>query len=220
MARKKIINNSKLINSIDLINKKIEAERQSSQDEIDSFDIVKHAGGSINNLPVKTKEFGSWLAAHQSTNPFIGKHVTSAPEEYTEAIKLNDDEVLDEADTQEFINQSTLGAAEFDPNSSFGDEADDYKKAFKGDDTHDNKFIDLNIIENMTKKYLSLSGSMIEDKANIAMQTYHDDKFYETPINVSNIIKESKILFIEQKKQQNSNTAPLKLTSTKFNNGI
>jgi hypothetical protein len=212
MARKKVIKKGEAFASI---NKEIEIERQSVQTDVDKFDIVEHAGGSINNLPVKTKEFGSWLDAHRANNPFIGKHVTAAPEEYTEEVKLNDDEVLDEAAASEFMNQANLGAADFNPNSSYGDEVEDYGEALKGDNEHDKKFIDLSIIENMTKRYLSLPESKIVDEANRAMKAYHGDNSYETSINISNIIEESKVLFIEQKKQEQANAEQLKIASTK-----
>lgn len=214
MTRKRVINKSTTFNEI---NKKIDKERERMQSDIDSFNLVEHAGGSINNLPVKTKAFGSWLDAHRVNNPFIGKHVTSAPEEYTEEIKLNDDEVLDEEATETFLTQANVGLTAFDPNSTFGDEVEYLGDALKGDSTHDAKFIDLSIIENMTKKYLALAESEIEFEAIRAMKAYHGDNSYKSDLNISNIIEESKILFIEQKKQDIVNAEPLKLSSTNKN---
>lgn len=217
MTRKKVINKREAFATI---NKEIEHERQTIQSDIDSFDIVEHAGGSINNLIVKTPEFGTWLAAHRANNPFIGKHVTAAPEEYTEEIKLNDDEVLDEAATQEFLTQANKGIEDFDPNSTFGGKVEDHGEALKGDGNHDKKFIDLSIIENITKNYLALPEAEIEIEANRAIQAYHGDNSYETSINVSNIIEESKILFIEQKKQEESKAEQLKIATIKNNSKL
>lgn len=216
MPRKKVI---KRPESFDKIKDSFEEEKNKAN-EVVSVDLVKHAGGSINNLPVKTKAFGSWLEAHRSTNPFIGKHVTAAPEEFTEEVKLDDEEVLDDASAAAILAQASAGAGEFDPNSTFGEQAEDLGESLRDDGNHEKKFIDLTIAENTTRKYLALPEHKIEEEAKRAMKAYHDDNDYEPEINVSAIVEESKVLFLEQKKEEKEKREQLKIARMKDNNSL
>jgi hypothetical protein len=190
-------------------------EERLKHEDVGSVDLVAYAGGSINNLPVKSKAFNTWLDAHRSNNPFIGKHVTAAPEEYTEEVRLNDDETLSPEETEAFLNNDDIGLQTFDPNSKFGGEAEELGEALIGDDKHDVRFIDITIAENITNKLLGRPIEEIEKEATKAMQSYYGDAHYTTDIDVSKIIETSTVRLIEQQKAAGEHPEQLKLTGYK-----
>lgn len=164
-------------------------------------DIVQSTGGSINNLPVKTKEFDSWLAIHQNKNPFIGKHVTSAPE-YN-------------------VSQTDLGSAvadkpnEKDSNAILFEKIKNHIPAFnveidieniceapKLNQNQDKKFIDMLLVESSAKKLVSKSNEEIKDYSIQLMKSYHDDSNYNTSIDLDMVVEQSKVLAIESKKDE------------------
>lgn len=194
MARKKVIPKRDIIEKV----RQDIAKEQESHEAPATLDLVKHAGGSINNLPVKTEEFKQWLDDHQKINPFIGKHAHYSQEDSAEEVQLDDREELTGKKAAKCLRLAEEGSKEFDPNSSFGEKAKSLGAALKGDDNHDKKFIDITIAENMTHKLLNRPEEEIVEEAKKAMKIYHDDDKYETPINVSRIVEESKILFIEE----------------------
>lgn len=211
MIRKRVIRKSTEFNDI---NKKHNDDQQKIVISDSSFDIVQHAGGSINNLTVKTKEFNTWLDAHRVNNPFIGKHVTYAPEEYTSEIRLNDDTVLDDESLRIFTEADSLGMEKFDPNSTFGLQVEEVGDSLKGDNTHESKFIDLSIVENVTKKYLLLSDSDIELESIRIMKQYHSDDAYVSDIDIDSITKETKLTLIEYKPECDVNREQLRIQAT------
>lgn len=190
-------------------------EEKLKHEDVGSVNLVAYAGGSINNLPVKSKAFNTWLDAHRSNNPFIGKHVTAAPEEYTEEVRLDDDETLSPEEAEAFLNNENIGLQEFDPNSKFGAEAEELGEALIGDDKHDARFIDITIAENITNKLLGQPIDEIEKEANKAMQSYHGDVHYTTEIDVSKIIETSTVRLIEQRKAAEEHQEQLKITEHK-----
>jgi len=187
-------------------------EEKLNYEDTGSVDLVAYAGGSINNLPVKSKAFNTWLDAHRSNNPFIGKHVTAAPEEYTEEVRINDDETLTPEETVMFLNNEDIGMQGFDPNSNFGGEAEELGEALIGDDKHDSRFIDITIAESITIKLIGRPVEEIEKDATKAIQSYHGDAHYETQIDVSKIVETSSICLIAQRKASEKNQETLKIT--------
>lgn len=206
MPRKKVIRKS---TEMEKIKDKIEAERSGHSD---SINLVEHAGGSIDNLPVKTKAFNTWLDAHRANNPFIGKHVTSAHEEYTEEVRLGDDEEMSQEEMNAFLDDQEIGLGGFDPNSNYGAEAEEHGEALIGDGKHDTRFIDITIAENITNKLLGKSVEDIEKASIKAMRDYHSDDEYKPEIDLSKVIEESSTRLIEQSKSSNES---LKITENK-----
>lgn len=199
MARKTIIPKKDI-----LANATVEIAKERLNHTIPpSVDLVKYAGGSINNLPVKTEEFKTWLQSHQERNPFIGKHAHYSAEDSADEVQLDDREELVGSKANKYIKIAEEGAKVFDPTSMFGAKVEKLGPSLKNDNDHDMKFIDITIVENMTLKLLDRSEDDIISEAKNAIKTYHNDETYETPINVARIVDESKILFIE--KNSNSN---------------
>jgi len=172
-------------------------------------DIIKKAGGSIAEVK-HNRSFAlkNWLLAKQESNPLIGKHITSAPEYSTDHVVL--DQKVDEL-TPDIQNQINEGAAPYNPDNDTT-EVEDLGEAPKADHGKDKKFIDINIIENTTRRLIGKPDSAIETDCKIQMKAYHDDNQYKSGIDVSSRISNYKeILKIEaeQKKmflEDNSNT--------------
>ena len=197
MARKKVISKK---DSYQKIKEAVSKQNKQITDSITGTALAERAGGSINNLPVKTKEFKGWLEAHQSTNPFIGKHVTAAPEYFTEEKKISED-IVDANDCNLNINGVNVNPlsdnnVKFDPSDDSGPKVEDLGGALKGDDKHDKKFIDISIIENTTKRLLTSESSDIIDEAKNALKSYHSDPQYDTEMNIEKIIEEHKVMLL------------------------
>lgn len=191
MPRKIIISKK---NTYETIQNVLKKER--GEDNITTTALVERAGGSISNLPVQTEEFKQWLQTHQSTNPFIGKHVSAAPEYFVEEKKLNEEVVNINQVDPSVLNAPSSNDA-YNPDADTSEMVDETREALKND-THDKKFIDIAIIENVTKLMLTAPLDKIKEHAEEAMRVYHKKDDYATEIVMDDVIENSKVLFIEQ----------------------
>lgn len=194
MPRKIVISKKDRYNDIQNVLK-----QERGEENITTTALVERAGGSISNLPVQTKEFKQWLQTHQAVNPFIGKHVEAAPEYFVEEKKLNE-EVLNITQVDPSVLNTPTSTDAYNPDLDNSELVDDSMEALKNND-HDKKFIDIAIIENVTKLMLTSSSEQIKTHAEEALRVYHKDDAYATKISMDNIIENSKILFIEQQKE-------------------
>lgn len=168
-----------------------EIEKQKEDAEKNLPSITRDSGGSIDKLPVQTKAFNNWLTEHQNINPFIGKHVTSAPEFNTEQKELDSEEI--EA-TDEMIKD--FQDSEYNPNAEGGLQEEDLSNAPKVDRDSHTKFIDINIIENETRLLPGKTTEEIESHVIEKMKSYHDDENYESDIKIEEVIEHTKTLMI------------------------
>ena len=164
-------------------------------------DIVQSTGGSINNLPVKTKEFDSWLAIHQSNNPFIGKHVTSAPEYNVSQTDLGSSisDKPNEKDSNAILFEKIKANI---PAFDVEVDIENICEAPKLNQNQDKKFIDMLLVESSAKKLASKSNEEIKDYSIQLMKSYHDDSNYNTSIDLDMVVEQSKVLAIESKKDE------------------
>lgn len=159
--------------------------------------LVERAGGSISNLPVKTKEFADWLQDQRERNPLIGRdYIEAAPEYNSEQIKMNDEKELYGSDATELVDKEESKA--FDVEASQSMLSDRLGAALIGDDSHDTKFIDMAIISNATKQLLTSDVDSITTHATDELKKYHGDANYQTDINVTDVIEQEQILLIEE----------------------
>lgn len=159
--------------------------------------LIERAGGSISNLPVKTKEFSEWLETQRDRNPLIGReYIESAPEYNSEQIKIGDEKEIYGDDANDLITKEENKAHDVEASQSMLSER--LGKALKGDDSHDVKFIDMAIIENTTSKLLTSDLDSIILQANEDLKKYHNDNSYETEINTSEVVEQAHILLIEE----------------------
>lgn len=168
-----------------------EVEKQKEEAENNLPSITRESGGSIDKLPVQTKAFNNWLTEHQNINPFIGKHVTSAPEYNTEQKELDSEEFEATDDMLKGFEYTT-----YDPNDESGLQEEDLSNAPKVERDSHTKFIDINIIENETRLLAGKPNEEIESHVINKMKSYHDDENYQTEIEVNRIIEHTKTLMI------------------------
>lgn len=176
---------------------KEEVERQKAEAEAKLPSIARDSGGSIDKLPVKTKAFQNWLASQQEMNPFIGKHVTAAPEFNVEQKKL-DEQVED-------VNPETLNQfddSEYNPNAEGGLQEEDLGESPKLNTGAEKKFIDITITENATRRLSERTNEEIQEYAVNTMRSYHDDPNYEPEIELNSVIENAKILLLESGQKQ------------------
>jgi hypothetical protein len=174
----------------DKIRESVDKQRQEAEDKLPA--IAKDSGGSIDKLPVKTKAFNKWLTEHQDANPFIGKHVTSAPEYNVSQNELEQEEV--EA-TPELLKSFETTA--FNPESDDGLVEEDLGEAPKVNNESDKKFIDITITENATRRLSDKTNEEIQEHAINSMRSYHDDSEYTPEVNLEPIIEHAKVLLLE-----------------------
>lgn len=167
-------------------------DTQKSEFEAKLPAIARDSGGSLDKLPVKTKAFQQWLTEHQYSNPFIGKHVTSAPEYGTKQKDL-ESEVVEV--TPELLK--SMEYAEFDSTSDDGLKEEDLGEAPKVNDDVDKKFIDITITENATRRLSERTNEEIEEHAINTMRSYHDNPDYETRIELNSVIDNAKSILLE-----------------------
>ena len=162
--------------------------------------LVEYAGGSISNLPVKTQEFKDWLTEQQKINPLVGKkHVEPAPEYYTDQIKMKDDKFVDSIEAEKIIEKATNTT--FNPNDNSGEQVDTVIKGITGDD-HDLRFIDMAIVENITKEMINSPKEDIIEKSNAEIKKYHNNDAYESEINIKDVIEQTEFLILEEIKEK------------------
>jgi len=168
-----------------------EVKKQKDESQKNLPSITRDSGGSIDKLPVQTKAFNNWLTEHQNINPFIGKHVTSAPEYNTDQRELDSEEVEATDDMLKGFDSTA-----YNPNDKDGLHEEDLSNAPKINRESHTKFIDINIIENETRLLTSKTNEEIESLVIDKMKSYHDDENYETEIEINKIIEHTKILMI------------------------
>jgi len=186
---RRIISKKKRIDEINQLNKENEPE------DIDhtkfSLTIRERAAGSISNLPVKSKEHGTWLAELQDKNPFIGKSYMVRASEYE-----TDDKILTPEEAvvaeEEFIEELDAGLEAYDPNVDYGDEAEE-----REDKRHtggaEGKMIDHCIISNTARKLIGVvNEDEIKTRIVDELADYHGDTKYQTDVNIEASIEHTK----------------------------
>jgi len=182
---------------ISKIRESVKKEKESIENALPS--IVKDTGGSISNLPVKTKEYKNWLTdIRKNINPLIGKsYLTSAPE-FDSEDKLVDDQKVEDT-TPELAKVLSQGAGKFDLEKDFSPEVKELGKGPKaGVDEKIEKFMDQTIVENTTKKFSTREDDQIREHAESQIKTYHDDPTYETDIDIDEVISTYKNMLVIQ----------------------
>lgn len=173
------------------IQDEVDTQKKEAEEKLPA--IARDSGGSIDKLPVKTKAFTKWLADHQSSNPFIGKHVTAAPEFNVEQKDIKEAEEVEA--TPEMLK--SFENSEFNPDADDGLQEEDLGKAPKVHNNSDKKFIDITITENATKRLSGKTDDEIKEYAINTMRSYHEDENYETQIEMNSVIEHAKILLLE-----------------------
>ncbi len=172
------------------IKKDIEEQKNELDSKLPS--IIRDTGGSIDKLPVKSKEFNKWLTSHQELNPFIGKHVTSAPE-----FNVNS---KDMGHKLEDIDDEGLKSIRNEYNNIT---EEDLGESHKSNDDFDKKFIDINIIEKATRILSHKSIDDIKTLANDMMVIHHGQDDYKTEIEMDSVIENAKVLSLTSNKKNN-----------------
>ncbi len=178
--------------------------KESIQEEVESNRksiVIKNPGGSINNLPVKTPEYKKWLEAKQKKNPLIGtEFVNSAPEYGTEMVML--DSGIHEMGEAEFADLGNESQREFNTENVENDKTEiqnvDQGEALIEDST-DEMLIDYSIVQNTTKKLLGAPIDDIKKDIEDELKKYHQDKEYQTKIDIESSILQSKQILLENK---------------------
>lgn len=182
------------------ISKKDLYEKISKQEEevINSNpSLVIDTGGSISNLPVKSKYLEEWIQNKQLSNPFIGsKYVEPATELNVEQKENGPVTIVDinsvKTDDCGFISDTEEEKDEVEEDVNNKDD-------FSGD-----SFIDYSIILNTTQKMIGSSNEEIMSECVKNIKDYHSDTDnYETNVDIENCVIESKRLILEDK---NKNT--------------
>ncbi len=158
--------------------------------------IVQDSGGSINNLPVKTPEFQAWLELHRSANPFIGRHVTAAPEYNVSQTDLGSITDNKESDHDELLHKIENHISISGLEESLIDDT----PAPKPNMNQDKKFIDILLVESAAKALINKSNEEIKSHSLNLMKSYHNANDYATEIDLDMIVERSKLLAIESKK--------------------
>ena len=137
--------------------------------------IVKDTGGSIGNLPIKTEAFKKWLGeVRENINPLIGKsYLTAAPEYSSEDKMVGETKVLDISELGKLAKENY---------------EEELPESPKDNSDTEEKFIDINIIENAVREALGKSEDEIENLAMKKMREYHEDKKYETSLDIGKVI--------------------------------
>jgi hypothetical protein len=173
---------------------------QQEQDDIKRSlpPIVIDTGGSIGNLNINTPAFKKWLVeVREKINPLIGKTYLSAAPEYSSKEQMVEKSASVEGLTDVFRKVLEKGASTFDPKDSSGPEAENSGDLFKINDV-ENKFIDIVIVENLTKKMSRETIENIEKTAIEELKDYYSNPEYITKIPIKEVIENYKnILLIE-----------------------
>jgi len=172
------------------IQEEVDVQKKEAEAQLPA--ITRDSGGSIDKLPTKTKAFNKWLTAHQDANPFIGKHVTSAPEFNVEQHEIENEEV---DATPEMLK--SMEDSEYNPDATGGLQEEDLGEAPKIDKGSDKKFMDITITENATRRLIGKSNEEIQDYAINTMKSYHEDSDYAPEIELDSVIENAKILILE-----------------------
>lgn len=172
--------------------------------------MVRDTGGSIAGLSRnKSLYFKKWVNALQERNIFIGKDYIQPAKEYnTESQMVGEPTVTDLSNemkntlnkgAEEFksdaVDSNTDAAADFlkDKNSVEEETLPEDQTPFKEYATEaENDFIDITIIENLTKDLENQIDEDIEKVAREKLKEYHEDPDYVPKIDVFAVIKESK----------------------------
>ena len=178
-------------------NVRLETNRLASELKESMPDIVQDSGGSINNLPVKTPEFQQWLQLHRDANPFIGRHVTSAPEYNVSQTDLG----LSETKESENEHAELLHKIEnYISITGLEESLIDGTEAPKANANQDKKFIDILLVESAAKRLLTQGNDEIKEHSISLMRSYHNQSDYTTEIDLDMIVERSKLIAIESKK--------------------
>lgn len=181
------------------INESINKEREIVEKALPP--IVRDTGGSLSNIKNKSLYFNKWVQnLQENVNPLIGKHVEAAPE-YTVNTLMLDQKVEELSESMRKVLDQ--GVSAYDPSKDLGDEMEELEKSPKNNDTHDTNFIDINIIENTTRKLFNEDEEDLINSCLEEMKTYHDDVDYVSEIEVKSVIENYKhILVLEYKEKK------------------
>jgi hypothetical protein len=146
--------------------------------------LIEHAGGSISNLPIQTKEFNDWIEEQRKLrNPLIGKaYIQAAPEYNSEQTKIGDTSELVNEEADKFIQKAINTAFDVEESQKLMEEN------ASSSDKHDIKFIDLTIIENSTQKKLAFDKETIITDVTDELKKYHNDENYVTEIDTESVV--------------------------------
>jgi len=170
--------------------------------------IVRDTGGSIAALNGnKSLYFKKWVRDLQERkNPLIGKDYIMAAKEYnTESKLIGEAKVEDLSD--EMRDTLDNGAKEYKNNTvdynkddQTGLDTGDDEASLKdrGDESEAN-FIDITIVENLTKDLQDQIDEDIEKEARSKLKEYHQDDEYEPEIDIPSVIENFRFVLIAHK---------------------
>ena len=192
---------------IDDIKEGIEQE-QGVLNEINPV-VVTETGGSISALSKnKQPEFNTWLTTLQGNNRFIGKDYMQSAEEYnTDSKMVGDAQIGSLSDSD--METLKSGTGDFNPETTKDsynpidnnqtndeDQKTEQESVNKYADDAENGFIDITIIENLTKEFNDQLDEDIEKKAEEQLKVYHNDNTYKSPVDIPTVIENYKNLLI------------------------
>ena len=170
--------------------------------------IVRDTGGSIAALNGnKSLYFKKWVHDLQERkNPLIGKDYIMAATEYNTESKLIGEAKIEELSDEMRVTLDN-GAKEY-KNNTVDYNKDDQTGLDTGDDEASLKehvdeaeanFIDITIVENLTKDLQDQIDEDIEKEARSKLKEYHQDDEYEPEIDISSVIENFRFVLIANK---------------------
>lgn len=178
--------------------------------------MVKDTGGSIAALNSnKSLYFKKWVTDLQKKNICIGKSYLTAAEEYNTESKMVGEPEMGEM-TPEMLATLNNGAEEYKSNIENPDTSDigaflKDKDAIEEEVEHDEAeslkeagaeaeigFIDITIVENLTKELQDQMDEDIESAAREKLKEYHQNPEYEPKIDIPSVIENYKDVMIAQ----------------------
>jgi hypothetical protein len=193
MARSKINSNKEA----KLKAKEQDEEYNAIPVDLGSKELTEYSGGSIDNLAITTPEFKKWLTIQQSINPFIAKHVTAAPEHYTEQKMVGNAKMVDGNDLKELLDSIEEGTENYKPvgiDGYTGGERDPNDETF-------NNFMDMVISENAVLMLPDYSIDDLESFIEESLKMYYDDEDYQPKIDIREAIENKRQFLLEQQEK-------------------
>ena len=181
-------------------------ERKKETDAIPP--MVRDTGGSIGALDGnKSLYFKKWLVNLQERkNPLIGKKYITAAEEYnTESKLIGEASVENLSDAMK--NTLDKGAEKYNKDSSNIPDDDNTGSLNEDDNTgslknsvdeSERNFIDITIVENLTKELQGQIDEDIEKESRARLKEYHQNNNYEPEIDIPSVIENFKFVLISQ----------------------
>jgi len=170
--------------------------------------MVRDTGGSIGALDGnKSLYFKKWLVNLQERkNPLIGKKYITAAEEYnTESKLIGEASVEDLSDAMKTIldkgaekyNKDSSNISD-DGNTGSLNENNNTGSLKNSVDECERNFIDITIVENLTKELQGQIDEDIEKESRARLKEYHQNNNYEPEIDIPSVIENFKFVLISQ----------------------